>query len=195
MFYPQISFKFSARKKAVLFALAGLSLSSPFAARASTFVFKSDQGSVSFLAVGRPAFLKIRGEADGVRGELKSTDSQLHGRLSFRLDRLKTGIDLRDEHMHERYLETPKFPEATLEISHQEIPLEGQSSIPIKGSLTIKNVTLPAVGSVQRLSAQKMQARLKVNLRDYPIGVPSFQGITVANEVEIEIKSDFEVKP
>jgi hypothetical protein len=48
---------------------------------------------------------------------------------------------------------------------------------------------------VQRLSAQKMQARLKVNLRDYPIGVPSFQGITVANEVEIEIKSDFEVKP
>jgi polyisoprenoid-binding protein YceI len=195
MFYPRINFKFSVRRKAVLHVLVVLSLSSSFAAQASTFVFRADQGSVTFLAVGRPAFLKIRGEGDGVRGELKSTDSQLNGRLLFRLDRPKTGIDLRDEHMHERYLETQKFPEATLEVSHQEVPIEGQSPIPIKGSLTIKNVTLPAAGSVQRLSAQKMQARLKVNLRDYPIGVPSFQGITVANEVEIEIKSDFEVKP
>src|SRR5262245_17940595 len=82
----------------------------------------SSKGTVEFEAIGRPSALKIHGKGEAPKGKLTVKDSQVSGQVSFRLDSLQTGIALRDKHMKEKYLESEKFPEATLQITKIEPP-------------------------------------------------------------------------
>src|SRR5438046_2728106 len=74
-------------------------------------------GEVEFLATGRPSALKIRGKIkedakDALTGKLQVTGANVTGTAKLALDMLDTGIDLRNKHMKEKYLETGKFPTA-----------------------------------------------------------------------------------
>ena len=56
-----------------------------------------------------------------VTGELKEDKGKLSGKFEVDLRSLDTGLDLRNEHMRDKYLETDKFPNAVFELDPLEI--------------------------------------------------------------------------
>jgi polyisoprenoid-binding protein YceI len=167
---------------------------------AVTFEVNSGSSPVEFLATGKPGFLKIKGEGAKLKGRAEIKSGSLAGDFSVDLIPLKTGIDLRDEHMKERYLETGMFPEAKLVLDPVKIA-EGQGGrdIPFTGKLSIKGKENPVKGNVSVDFAPgaagssgsriaKGTARFSLKIADYPIGVPSHLGVTVADSVDVSVQ-------
>lgn len=172
--------------------IIGTGISGSQAAAAET-VYTVDQkaSTVDFLATGKPGFLKIRGEGAGLAGTIKLMDDHVTGELTATLTPLKTGIGLRDEHMHEKYLETGKYPTATLTLT--TVKIEGSNGpCSFEGTLTIKNTGKPVTGSCEAegvgTATMKVAANTEIKMADYPIGVPSHLGITVAETVTVAAK-------
>ncbi len=152
--------------------------------------------SVGFLAVGKPGFLKIKGEGGTVTGNAEVDGSAFKGTFNAKLPAIKTGIDLRDEHMHEKYLETGKYPEATLTLSEVKFANGSAGKCTFKGDLTVKKVAKPVTGdcTIDGLTGDtvSVKAATEVNIEDFPIGVPSHLGIKVADK--ITISTEFQAK-
>jgi len=166
-----------------VFALSGL----PFQALAAgqTYQFLKSNNHVNWTAIGTPGFLRINGSGGAAEGKIDVTDSKASGSLSVKLADYTTGLDLRDHHMKEKFLETNKFPTATLLINAQAFTPGKESTI--SGDLTIKGATKP-VKVAFTLSGKSLSAKFKLSIKDYPaIGVPSHLGVTVADEVGVTV--------
>lgn len=153
-----------------------------------------ESAQATFTALGRPGLLKVRGEGATVRGEI-IIDAQLaKGKFEVDLEQFKTGIGLRDSHMKEKYLETAKHPKALVEVNEVILPASwspGQDAtdVPFKGQLTLKGVAKPIQGKVTIKGPQlATQAEFDFSLQDYPVGVPSYMGITVAERVSVVVE-------
>lgn len=179
--------------KAVLFAVLCCHLSSApaFADEVRTYQIISDKSPVTFLAVGKPGFLRIKGQGTHLLGTAEIKDGKLSGKFTVPLAGLKTGISLRDSHMHEKYLETTRFPQAELIIEPFPFLSQGEK-IPFTGMLTIKGTSKPVKGEVQvyGLSEQASgRAEFNVLINDFPnIGVPSYLGVTIAEQVQVVVE-------
>lgn len=174
----------------IIFSLA---LVAAFSTHASTYKFAADKGKVSFLAKGRPALISIQGEGEGASGELTIKEDQLSGEISFRVDTLKTGIELRDEHMQKKYLQSGEYPVAHLRIEKANLPKGFTSgAVSVKGTLNLhgvdKEVVVDAVVSNEN-GLRKIKSEFAVKLSDFKIDIPSFKGITVAEDVKIKIET------
>ena len=157
-------------------------------AHAAVYKFGPEMGKLSFLAKGRPALISIKGEGEGVSGQLTEADQTLNGRLVFNLDSLKTGIDLRDEHMKKRYLETEKFKDAFLQVDKVLVPKEIKE-LNFSAVLTLHGIEqrVPIKATVTGAGVdRKMEAEFSVKLSEFKIEIPNFQGITVAEDVAIK---------
>lgn len=164
------------------------------------------EGSVEFTAIGRPSALKIHGKGAPPTGRFALEGNQVQGNVAFALESLDTGISTRDKHMKEKYLEAQKYPEAKLQISKIELPKKLPSgdfkieSVAFEGPLTLhgKTKTVKGVASIAHAGGQMLvQAQFGLKLSDYGIEIPSFAGITVADEVNINVhtESPWEAKP
>jgi len=103
--------------KKVLFSLAVATFAAGLANAKTTYNFKPEMGKVSFKTKGWPSLITIKGESDGFKGQLNEVDQKINGTLSFQLDKLKTGITLRDNHMKDNYLQVKEFPTAELKVA------------------------------------------------------------------------------
>lgn len=136
---------------------------------------------VSFTATGNPGFLTIEGHGAELSGlDLKSKDGAVIGEVYVGLRRLTTDMELRDRHLHKKYLDTRKYPKARLEFT-------GINGAFI-GELTLKGVSKKVAGRYN-LKGSVLTASFKVNIKDYPIGVPSWLGVTVAETVDIRVEA------
>lgn len=188
MFVKQLYLK----SKVLVSAALALGLVANGMALADTSVWKVRKGEspVTFLATGKPGFLKIRGEGAHLTGKARIKGGKLSGIFDVDLSDLETGINLRDEHMQEKYLETEKFPKARLVLEPLPIdPKKGADEQPFKGKLTLKGVKKPVKGtfSLEFVDAKtaKGEAKFDLSIEDYPIGVPTHLGITMAEKVEV----------
>jgi polyisoprenoid-binding protein YceI len=151
-------------------------------------------GSISFTAVGKPGFLKIKGESKKhPQGKLEIANSSASGSFLFDLENLNTGIALRDEHMKDNYLEVKKYPQAQLAIEPISIPNENTSSSgEFKGTLTLHGVTKNTSGKYTYDSSKKLvKAQFEILLSDFNINIPKYMGITVSEKVEVETTIEF----
>jgi polyisoprenoid-binding protein YceI len=169
-------------------AVAGAS----YADAASTRV----TGSVEFVAIGKPSAIKINGKGGGLDSKIEINGSSVSGRFEIPLDQIDTGIDMRNQHMKEKYLEIAKYPKAELEMPSLTLPSspykEGFTSKrqPSKGMLTLHGVKKPVEGVFDATSsAQKLdgQAEFEVKISDFGIAVPKYLGITVADSVKVKV--------
>ena len=151
----------------------------------------SKQSPVTFLAVGKPGFLRIKGEGASLNGSAELADGAVKGSFKVVLADFKTGIDMRDQHMKEKYLEVGKFPEATLLIDPIKVSLSGNESADFTGQFTMKGKS-KAVKGTAKLTSQgdkvDGEAKFSISLADYDVGIPSHLGVKVAEEVEITVK-------
>lgn len=149
----------------------------------STFAATVKSGAVSFVAKGNPGFMKIEGKSsEGIQGKLEGS----RGVFVFPLKTLETGIDLRDEHMKENYLEVEKYPVSRLEVLEaKEISsIGGSSSGPFTGKLTLHGVTKEVSGNY-KLEGPNLTASFSIKLSDFGISIPSYMGVTVADTVDV----------
>ncbi len=184
----------------VLASLAALALFGSFAgnAFASAPALKpasyevGGEATANFEAVGSPSLLKIHGHGATLSGMLSLEGAQAKGDFELDLEKFATGISLRDRHMKEKYLETGKFPKARLQVESVELPsgfAPGASvtGAKFRGQLTLKGVTKPVSGTLD-VNGQEMAttAAFSFALSDYPVGVPSYMGITVADKIAVK---------
>ncbi|MES2767932.1 MAG: YceI family protein [Bdellovibrionota bacterium] len=154
---------------------------------ADTYKLDSRNGEMSGLAIGKPSLMKIKIEGPGPSGVLTENQNAVSGFLTLNLKDLKTGIDLRDRHMKEKYLEIGKFPEAQLHLMNLKIIDSNVEQI-FTGNLVLKGESKPVSGTY-KLNDGKLLAKFTFSIKDYPIATPKYLGIEVTDKVEIEINS------
>lgn len=153
-------------------------------------------GTVEILAVGKPSFIKIQGKGDAPSGQLTSENSVINGKFEFSLDSLDTGIKLRNEHMKMKYLETDKHPKALLEIQNLSVKKDWSVKAPsleatsFSGRMTLHGVVRPVTGTFTINSKGEVSAETKIKISEFKIAIPSYMGITVADEVQVKVKID-----
>lgn len=190
-----------AKKIGLLFSAVFTSLS---IASISQVIIEKSVSSVEFLAIGKPSALKIKGElakepgvaSGNLKVEEKGGQFQISGKASVKLNAFDTGIQLRNEHMKNKYLETAKFPEAeivltpvTLKENFSKENVE-ENEVPFKAQLTLHGVTKPIEGKTSlKKSGNDFAASFdfQFQISDFAIAVPEWLGITVSKEVRVAV--------
>ncbi len=175
-------------KKIILIALL---LSNSLSA--ATYEIKKSPEHVSFIAKGKPSFISIKGVGEGLSGSVVREGDIVSGELIFNLDTLSTGIDLRDDHLKNTYLQVKEHPQAKLTLSEGLTKINDEE-VNFKGRLLLHGVEREVSG-VGTLSDQELMAEFAINLSDFNIAIPSFQGITVAEKVTIKVNTKVEKRP
>lgn len=124
-FFPRQEFNtFTATLTLMTLTASSLGIATP-----ATYVF-DQKSSAGFTAVGKPGFLRINGEGGKVGGELilDGTKEIVKTEIKVNVTQLNSGIDLRDQHMKEKYLETTKFPEVIFRSEHIKVDGNGTRS-------------------------------------------------------------------
>ena len=174
-----------------------LAISSPISfakgpAEAVSFQVIPEKSAVRFLAVGRPSMLKIHGTStEGPKGSLKLEGAKLLGEILVSVSKLDTGIALRTEHMKEKYLEEKKYPEAKLTVLEAGVEPAFSTTIstkeaPFRGKLALHGKEKEVSGTFQAENG-KLSAKFPVNLTDFAIEVPKYLGVTVAEQVDVDV--------
>jgi polyisoprenoid-binding protein YceI len=181
----------------ITFKLAVLTLvSSVLAQNVSAAVLTSavEKGKTTFVAVGKPAMLRIKGESKGPEGQLNLEQGKVSGSLSLDLNGLNTGIELRDEHMKKKYLEVEKFAKAELKFNSLTVPeLKAGATVkdmPFEGTLNMHGETKPVKGTAQvnvKDGEYEISAVFTLNLSEFKVDIPSYMGIKVADTVNVEV--------
>jgi len=146
---------------------------------------------VSFTLIG-PAGMKIVGNGN----DLRVADDGQGVKVSVPLASMKTGISIRDKHMHEKYLQTPNYPSAELQVprSSLRIPAAGGNvAQDAEGKLALHGKSRPVnfhYTSSREGSRLKVRGTMHINMNDFGIEVPSYLGVTVKPDVDVVAQFD-----
>ena len=188
--------------KAFLLVVISATLLTSLARAAMTIPVQSSQGKIEFHAVGRPSMIKVNGEGKGPDGTITITSagagasSKVSGDLTFDMTTLNSGISMRDDHMKNKYLEVGKFPQAKLHLTEVSLPEKWSAQtpvakdVPFKGEMTLHGQTKPVTGKFDVSGdSAKMNAKVnfEINIAEYGVEIPVYLGITVKNDVPVEI--------
>lgn len=177
--------------KKIIFAVVGIWTLSAQAAIELKSV--ANAGKIQFEAVGRPSMVKIKGTATGPEGGFTINKGLLSGEMKFALNSLDTGIDLRNDHMKEKYLEVNKYPHAKLTVKDLPLPSTwslqnaGLKDFPFKGILQLHGVEKEVSGTLNVSEKLKTEAQFEIKISDFKIDIPSYLGITVADTVKVQV--------
>jgi polyisoprenoid-binding protein YceI len=146
----------------------------------------ASEAKVSFTCSG-PGGIHLEGTGSELEVEEKG-DAVV---LRVPLQKVTTGIGLRDTHMHEKYLETQKYPNAELSVPRAALkfPEDGASlEATAQGTMTIHGTSKPVTfhyKASRKGKSYEVKGDVDINMNDYGIGVPSYLGVTVKPLVAI----------
>jgi len=146
----------------------------------------SSDAHVTFRASG-PAGMTIQGTTT----DLKVSEDGGNVVVDVPLANLNTGIDLRDHHMKEKYLEVPKFPSTTLVVARTALkfpPPDGHAEGDAQGTLKLHGQSRPVTFHYEAKGAPggfAVQGKFRVNMNDFGITVPTYLGVTVKPDVDV----------
>lgn len=173
------------------------------AVKTESVEFKAADGKTEFLAVGKPAMIKINGEGPGAEGTLTAVQKSLNGTLKVDLTKLTTKIDLRDDHMKNKYMEVGKYPEGTLEFVNIELPAEisqltdKETAVPFKAKFTFHGKTSEVSGTanVSKKAGDLLgNAEFQFKITDHLDTLPTWLGVKVAEIVTVKTQFKGSIK-
>jgi polyisoprenoid-binding protein YceI len=162
------------------------SASPGLAAAASPALGAVSDARVGFQAAG-PAGMKI----EGTTADLKVAGDETSVVLTVPLSNLSTGISLRDEHMKGKYLETAKYPNATLRIARGDLRFPasgGKAETDAPGVLELHGKSNPVTVHYDASAdgaVFTVHGRFHIRMTDFDIAVPTYLGVTVKPEVDV----------
>ena len=118
---------------------------------------------------------QVKGQAEKI-----GADSYSARDVTLEVSTLKTGIELRDKHMRDKYFEAQKYPKATLKSG------KGQDGR-FEGALEVHGKTTKVSGDYT-VSGHDVVGKFKTKLSDYGISEPRYLGVGVEDEVEVTVK-------
>lgn len=142
--------------------------------------------SVEWLAVGNPGFLKIESKSQTLSGTMNLENGEAWGTFITDLDKLSTGIKLRDEHVKDNYLEIKKYPEAKFTLNKVKVTTTFEAS----GIMSLHGVDRDVKWSCQSAKSseiRKISCVSKISLTDFNMKIPSYLGVTVAKDVKLKV--------
>lgn len=148
--------------------------------------------SAKFSGVGSPGFLTIEGTGGVPKGELKVKGGKSSGAFDVDLNDFTTGIDMRDMHMKEKYLETAKYPKARLVLDPVVIPKDGYFNW--KGHLSLHGVT-KAVEGVSFVDNKKIESKFEINTLDFNITKATYLGVGLNEKISLVVTLDLPPAP
>ena len=169
-----------------LSVLSAVSVALAVAASGRAAISSPSDTRVSFHASG-PAGLAI----DGKTPDLLVAEQDGNLVITVPLANLSTGIDLRDRHMKEKYLEVPKYPNAVLTVARTalKVPSSGEKlATDTPGTLQLHGQTRPVTVHYEAKGdggSIATSGSVHINMTDYGIQVPSYLGVTVKPEVDV----------
>ncbi|MFT3774306.1 MAG: YceI family protein [Minicystis sp.] len=143
---------------------------------------KTGSSSSGFKAAG-PAGLNIEGKTS----DLSVADDGTNVTITVPLGNITTGIELRDKHTKE-YLETDKYPNATLVVARSALKLPDGGEGDAKGKLTVHGQTKDVNF---HYSAKKsgdtfdVKGTTRININDFGIKTPTYLGVGVKPDVDV----------
>lgn len=152
------------------------------------------ESTIEFFAIVKPGALRIIGKGSKILGKLEILNQTLSGDLTVQLDEMTTGIELRDTHMKEKFLETKKYPNANLKIYEMKLPQDPfatsmkMNSVPFKGTLKVHDTESKVEGSADIDSTGPVilvEVKTKTTISAHKIEKPSYLGVKVADEIDI----------
>lgn len=124
---------------------------------------------------------KFTATAKGVKGKVVVQNGEyIPQGVSVDLKTLTTKMDLRDDHMKNKYLEVGKFPEAVL------VSGRGKDGRGI-GKIKIRGVEKEIKGTYKPLNDKEVEAKFDLNLPDYKISGIRYMGIGVKDTVNVRV--------
>jgi len=155
---------------------------------------KPAESRVGFQAIG-PAGMRI----EGTTADLDVTSDGDHIVIQVPLSNLKTGIEVRDRHMRDKYLEVQKYPQAKLTVARGDVKLpqagekasyDAQAVLDLHGQTKNVSVHYDLKGEA---SGVVVDGKLHVNMKDVGIEVPSYLGVTV--KPDVDVNAHFRITP
>jgi polyisoprenoid-binding protein YceI len=146
------------------------------------------------LTVGGLFETKTTAISGTVRAETASPGA-VGGELRVDLSSLDTGIELRNTHLREKYLEVARGAEfATAVLSAVHLDKAGtptfRGQTPFTGTLLLHGASRPVAGQAD-IRAEggdvRIVASFPVRLDDYGIAPPRYLGVGVKNEVQVKV--------
>jgi polyisoprenoid-binding protein YceI len=183
------------RPAALALALAGLVLPVGSASAAGAWQVKHAQVRVLCPMTVGGSFEAKTGALTGSVTLAARRPPAFAGVLSVDLRTLNTGIDLRDEHLREKYLETTKgtdFERARLSDIHlgDVDPETFVGRTTFGGTFQLHGVTRPVTGTVairRDGDAVQLEAAFPVSIPDFGIPTPRYLGVGVADQVQVKV--------
>ena len=144
---------------------------------------------VTFKTKGEPVLVSVEGKSENpCTGTwiVEGNDTK-KSVISMDLQKLDTGISLRNKHLRETYLQTDKFPTATLtEIDATDIATPGASK-PFKGQLELHGKKSPISGTYE-LKGNQITADFQLDLPEFGVERPAFMGVKIVDKVSVTVK-------
>jgi polyisoprenoid-binding protein YceI len=153
---------------------------------AKNCVIDSSNSFTEFIATGKPAMIKITGRSEKLEGALDFSKTLDLGSVQIDLNSFETGMDTRNEHMKEKYLEVNKnnFKTSVFKLSKIE-------NNTFSGKILLHGVEKDITGKAEvKLSDKACGAKATFNLKmsDFAIETPNYLGVTVAEEVNVTVE-------
>jgi polyisoprenoid-binding protein YceI len=187
----------------------GLTLTTAASAQSRSFAVRNDGGSRIQFVSDAP-LETITGVSSHVTGDLQVDPANLssaRGTIRVRIATLRTGIDLRDEHLRaENWLDANRYPDATFEITGvegaQRLEPNQPTRVRLRGRFSLHGVTRDVVANAtvrfvpldDELRAARIngdvvrgQANFTIRLEDYNVSVPAIVRLKVANEIRVNV--------
>lgn len=149
-------------------------------------------GFFAYADIGAKASVKLFPMGDfvadikGMKGSVTVNNGNYTAKdITLDLNTFKSGLELRDNHAKEKYLEVKKFPTATL------IEASGTNGKGT-GKLKIKDKTANITG-IYKINGQNLIAEFTVKLSDFGINEINYKGVGVEDEVKIEVTAPITV--
>jgi polyisoprenoid-binding protein YceI len=178
----------STRTSALLLALTGL------AGPARAADWKVGKGSeVAFTArITGGSFVARSQKVEGTVAVADDGKKLTSASVAVDAASFDTGVDMRNEHMRDKYLEASRFPEIRFAAGDQAIDLKPGATFRLGGNLTAKGVSRPlqAEGRVESASAGEIvaSARFKVDITAFGIPRPSFLVVRMDPIVDVTVR-------
>jgi polyisoprenoid-binding protein YceI len=163
-----------------LLGLAGMANGAALNRQGDAKVSFTGKGTVGFSMVGTTDKLDLKDDGKDIT-------------FVVPLETLSTGIELRDRHMKEKYLQVKEFPTATLVVPRAQVqwPAEGEvKEGTATGRFTLHGVTreVPVkYKAVRSGGVHTVTSTMLVNFKDYGVSVPSYLGVTVKPDVAVDV--------
>lgn len=186
----------------ILLIVAVLATSQSLLADKFYIAASPETDSVIFESAAKLEF--VDGKTNNIIGVIEfdpnNTTAGCSGRLRVDARTIRTGIELRDEHMRDRHLETDKYPyiefvPKTISGLPMQLTAGSKQTFEIGGDFTVhgvtKTITAPATVEMTETGSGKtmlVTATFNVKLDDYKISRPKMLLLKVAETINVIVR-------